>query len=83
MIEFTKSFKVGDQVFATLEEAQVHELGTALGNEIVISEDLARAIVKNKQAVMDILTTTATSRPKARRLHGGKKTRKAEPAPAT
>lgn len=75
MIEFTKSYKVGDQVFATLTEAQAHELGILSAS----SKDVAQFItfmVQNPEKVIDILSTTTSSRPKARKANGGTKKRK-------
>lgn len=73
MIEFTKSFKTEDnKIFATIEEAQIHELEVALS----LDSDIVKQIVDNKDAVMDILTTTKNSKPKARKINGGNKKRK-------
>lgn len=72
MIEFTKSYKTADaQVFGSIEDAQVHEISAILG----ISSDISKNIVSNKDKVMDILTTTSNSKPKARTIHGGTKKR--------
>lgn len=72
MIEFTKSYKTADgQVFGTIEEAQMHELGDALK----LSSDIISGIMANKDIVIDILTMTPTSKPKARKVNGGTKKR--------
>jgi hypothetical protein len=78
MIEKTTGFKVGETVFATLEDAKTQEL-TLLLAELAPecgTAQVARALVENGPRVLDILTTTPESRPKARAIHGGKKTRK-------
>jgi hypothetical protein len=73
MIEFTKAFKISSgETFATVEEAQGMELAI-LG----LPDESVQMILKHKGVVIDILTTTATSKPKARRIHGGTKKRKA------
>ncbi len=78
MIEFTKSYRTADsQVFASISEAQSHELKLlALNTEVKDTNNIADWIVQNKGAIVDILTTTPNSKPKARSIHGGNKTRK-------
>ena len=87
MIEFTKSYKTADgEVFATIEEAQMHEIEATLTKLIenlgpnavkaFPAADAARMIVTEKEAIVDILTTTPNSKPKARSTHGGTKNRK-------
>ena len=87
MIEFTKSYKTADgQVFGSIEAAQVHEveatltkLITNLGPNAVKSfpaADVARMIVAEADTIVDILTTTPNSKPKARKINGGSKARK-------
>lgn len=82
MIEFTKSYKTQDgQVFGTIEQAQTHELGqifkqcnpTPSGQQQI---DIARMVLEKKDIIIDILTTTPNSKPKARTTHGGTKNRK-------
>jgi len=77
MIERTNSFKVGDQSFLTLGEAQKYELGQLLGKKESMSSAIAMAewILDNKVAILDILTMTPTSKPKARKVNGGTKKR--------
>ena len=58
MIERTNSFKVGNQSFLTLEDAQKFELDVFFG-----SNDVVDKILKNKDKIIDILTTTPTSLP--------------------
>ena len=89
MIEFTKSYKTGDgNVFATIEKAQKHELSvlfephptlqaTGLPSE-PMNEWIAEIVLDNKDKIVDILTTTTTSKPKARKINGGRKPRKNE-----
>ena len=73
MIEFTKSYKTADgEVFGSIEDAQVHELCTLLG----VAKDISQSMVDHKATVIDILTTTPNSKPKARSSHGGTKNRK-------
>jgi hypothetical protein len=75
MIQFTKSYKTGDgQVFGSIEEAQIHELMLALDH--VLDIDDIKTIMTKKNLVVDILTTTPNSKPKARSLNGGTKKRK-------
>lgn len=75
MIEKTVAYKVGEQFFPTIVEAQTSELATLL-NEVPIS-DVPGFLVRHSDQVVDILTMTPTSKPRARRINGGKKTRKA------
>ena len=78
MITFAKSYKTSDdQIFGTVEGAQEHELQLAL-TPIVAKEalgDVVRKIIAQKDLIVDILTTTPNSKPKARSLHGGTKKR--------
>jgi len=74
MIERTNSFKVGDQSFLTLGEAQKYELELLLKADGG-PHDLAEFILVNKTKILDILTMTPTSKPKARKLNGGTKKR--------
>jgi hypothetical protein len=78
MIEKTVGFKVGNSVFETLGDAKVQEL-TVLLAELAPecgTAQVARQLVDHQERVLDILTTTPESRPKARAIHGGKKPRK-------
>jgi hypothetical protein len=80
MIEFTKGYKTSDgKLVATIAEAQLHELTTLLSGKVTQGEQsttVAKYILENKDKFVDILTTTATSKPKARSVNGGKKNRK-------
>lgn len=62
------------KVFASLEEAQRHEIIVLLK----VDENLhpmIDEIMANAPKIIDILTTTATSKPKARKVNGGRKPR--------
>jgi hypothetical protein len=94
MIQFTKSYKTGDgQIFGTIEEAQHHELVLALtkiqlpnglpSKGVVSLEDVAALVLNGKDVLIDILTTTPNSKPKARSVNGGTKKRKAVVTDAT
>lgn len=65
---------------SSLEEAQRAELKTLLKEEAGFEEGLAladvvQAIISNAETIVDILTTTPTSKPKARKVNGGTKKR--------
>ena len=77
MIEITKAFKASDgRVYDSIEGAQVGEI-FAMDIPTTTSSDVARWIVANSCKIVDILTMKPSSRPKARKVNGGKKTRKA------
>ena len=80
MIEFTKSYKTADgQVFGSIEQAQLHELDTLMGDvegSLDCLTNISKHLLKNKDILIDILTTTPNSKPKARSSHGGTKSRK-------
>ena len=73
----TPLYYVGEQSFATLAEAQKCELATLAPTDGT-RESLPDWLISNASAIVDILTTTATSKPKARKIHGGTKVRKAK-----
>lgn len=82
MIEFTKSYKTADgEVFATIEEAKRHELVIALKKinipqgANVSMDDVATLVLTAQDEIIDILTMSPNSKPKARKLHGGTKVR--------
>lgn len=78
MIEFINAFATSDgKVFETLVAAQIHAITEIIGSEQSIAA--AEKIVTAKDQVIDILTTTKTSRPKARKINGGRKARKTNP----
>ena len=63
----------------TLEEAKVWQLGLLLNDGKPPHDtvhELCRKLVERSDNAVDILTTTASSRPKARKIHGGRKLRK-------
>lgn len=63
--------------YATLEAAQVAEIYTVTG---IIPDEPNRhvlaTIVAHADEVVDVLTMTPTSKPRARAIHGGTKKRK-------
>lgn len=85
MIEFTKGYKTSDgKLIATIGEAQLHELGilfgTPMDKSLVLNPEnrvvISKFLLDNKDKFIDILTTTANSKPKARTVNGGRKNRK-------
>lgn len=85
MIEKATAFKDSNGcIYPTLEEAQRAEISSILSGDETLS-DIARqtyahcaaVIVANQEKVIDILTTSESSRPKARKVNGGTKPRKA------
>lgn len=83
MIEFTKAYVSNGKVFSTLAEAQAVEIEQILG-ETMTGPDVAEfalTIVKHGERIVDVLTTTASSKPKARSVNGGKKQRKPKVVP--
>ena len=82
MIEFTRSYKTADgKTFGTIEEAQQHEVETLLiqlkgVTAGPVTSEIASHILENKNILIDVLTTTPNSKPKARATHGGTKNRK-------
>lgn len=76
MITRQPAFVTADGLtFSTLEAAQERELILLLG---LSTEEckIATRIMEKKTQVVDILTTTATSKTRARSVNGGKRTRK-------
>lgn len=80
MIERTQAFKTSNNKnFDTLEAAQQEELaiilsdGNGLSYEAAIN--LCAKLVSAKEKVLDILSTTPTSKPRARAINGGRKKR--------
>jgi len=76
MIEKTTAYRVADKHFATLEEAQAHEL------EVLIRaanseepQEVSRHLVAAREKVIDILTTGPRSKVKNRKINGARKTR--------
>lgn len=88
MITFTKAFLTSDErTFSTVEEAQRHEIALLLRFDESDLENapILNSIMDSAEKIVDILTTTVSSKPKARKCNGGKKTRKptTEPTAAT
>lgn len=71
MITYQKCFVANGKSFPTLEEAQREEIQMIPTTSVV-----AEFILANKDKILDILTTTEASRPRARKVNGGTKTRK-------
>jgi hypothetical protein len=85
MITKTQSFTTSDkQIFATIEEAQQHELYTFLKTLEMGADDdetkIAAKLLSNKDKIIDLLTTKANSRPAARKANGAKRKPKASVA---
>lgn len=84
MIEKTNAYKVGEQFFPTIIAAQQYELQIVFQalDKPEISDHRDNAVraaelaIKRSEEILDILTMTPTSKPRARRINGGKKTRK-------
>lgn len=75
MITKINAYKTSDgAAHPTLEDAQKAELYSLLVtcNDIT---DLAAHLLASKDRLLDILTTTPDSRPKARKVNGGTKNR--------
>lgn len=93
MIEFVKAYKAKDgKTYASLQEAQVAELNSLLPvspddecYDVLASyrEEIFTNLVKNADAVVNILTTKPTSKHRARKLNGGSKKRKPAPEATT
>lgn len=77
MIEKCSSFKTSDgTIHASIEKAQGHVLERILmGKGIAESAQISAAIIENKNEVVDCLTMTASSKPKARKINGATKKR--------
>ena len=89
MIEKISAYKSSDgKMFGTIEEIQKHELGLLFKPEdfagAPVVDQVAQSIMRHKDRIMDILTTTSRSKPKARSINGGtrKRTPKVVQAPA-
>ncbi len=78
MIERSIAYKTANGVFNTIAEAQQSEL-----SDLILSDKenensgwVPEFILANKNAIIDILTMTPNSKPSARKINGGHKTRK-------
>lgn len=79
-------YYVGDCECKTLEEAQrqaIKALFPPDSTPVALAEYVADTLVAQSAAVIDILTTTQTSLPKARAVNGGRKPRKKLPSVQT
>jgi hypothetical protein len=85
-IEFARSYKASDgKCYATLREAQEVELVELLRQHLEKESNdelmvISETILDNADLIQNILTTTDSSRPKARKVNGGSKPRKKAPA---
>lgn len=95
MIEKCQSFKTSDDKFhSSIEDAKKHELALFLKTnfdqlkERFISdstfsyEGLANVIIQHQDKIIDLLTTKASSKLKARKVNGGTKKRASINQPA-
>jgi hypothetical protein len=87
MITFTKAYVSGGRAYATLEEAKAQAIREImlkqLPHEQWTIEQVAGAILDLEDELVSILTTTDSSRPRARAINGGtKKRRKKDSATA-
>lgn len=86
MLQFVRAIRTSDgKTHDSISEAQIHELVIKLSGEVpgptepmTTMATFARLVVEHKDAVIDILTTTESSLPKARAINGGRKNRKAK-----
>lgn len=77
MITKIMSFQTSDgEIHASIEKAQNHVLEKILMSKgTADSAKIASIILENKDEVIDCLTMTASSKPKARKVNGGTKKR--------
>ena len=88
-------YYVGDESFPSLEEAQKCDLKKLISIECdgatfpikdsavgISTNEVAEWLLANSVAIVDILTTTARSRSKARKANGAKRAKKAKAQPA-
>lgn len=77
-ISFTKAYATSDgKTFGVLKEAQTHELKLVFGTD-PLSKDITAdaygvicdALLTNSAAIINVLSTTDKSRPKARKANG-------------
>jgi len=76
-ITFTKAYATSDgKTFSDINEAKQHELANLFRGEagpegtVLSGESLLKLMIKESAKIIDILSTTATSRPRARKSHG-------------
>ena len=76
MITKTQSFQTSDgKLHDSISAAQVHEMAALIDSTPV--DKMAQFLVEQKDKVVDILTMTTRSKPRARAINGG--TRKRTP----
>ena len=85
MIQKTQSFQTSDgKIHSTISEAQRHEIVELIKEiespELTAVDRIAEHLVNHQDRVVDILTTKATSKPKARAINGGRKVRTPKPS---
>lgn len=86
MITKAPAYATADgQSFFKLSDAQEHELCGILGIDKTdpISRVFVESAIRNKEKVVDVLTTTETTRSKARKINGGHKSIKTAPKTVT
>lgn len=84
MIEKTTGYKVGDAYFATLSDAQIHELCEVFGPEVPSDvEQIASRALACKDRIINILTTGPRSHPKARKANGATRKKRVAAVPDT
>lgn len=79
MIEYTRAYVVNGATYSNLLSAQmaaIEELLSKGGLETEDARHAAKAVLASATNIIDILTTTTKSRPRARKVHGGTKSRK-------
>lgn len=84
MIEFTKAFVANGKTYATLVEAKKAELLVLFIDDDpggYTGEEIVNRLIDSADKIVDILTTTATSKPRARSINGGKKNRRPKEIP--
>lgn len=73
MITRTNAFVSNGKTFATLEEAQQAALDDLFSKHA--TDPASLTVLKYRDEIIDILTTTKTSKPSARKVNGGTKKR--------
>ena len=76
MIEFTKAYVVDGRTYANLRDAQVATIQGLFKKEPLQSVEVAETLLASASTVIDTLSMTERSKPKARATHGGTKKRK-------
>lgn len=69
MITKSPAYITDGMSFLTLEGAQGHEIETLIDKDQPTPSGLAAWIMANKEKLIDILTTTPTSKPRARKIN--------------